>query len=332
MVRDYYEVLGVSKDASANEIKKAYRKLAHQFHPDRNPDPEAKAKFQEAQDAYSVLSDAEKKSTYDQYGHEGPRSGFQQGWDPFGFAESFFGGGQGQRQRTGSHLRVFLKVTLEEVLTGVTAEVKYKRSIPCSTCNGSGGETVSCKTCGGYGQVQRENGWMRVITPCPQCQGSKVEITKKCIACDGLREKIEDKTINIKVPPGVETGNRIKVPGEGNIANFKIPPGDLLCDIQVLPHEHFERNKLNIHCKKDVTFVEACLGAKIIVPILGGEQAELTIPAGTQTKTSFTMKGRGLPSHSSNKRGDQIVTVHVVVPTDLKPDQQELLKQFAASF
>ena len=184
MARDYYEVLGVKRDASENEIKKAYRKLAHQYHPDRNKNPEAVAKFQEAQDAYSVLSDAEKKNTYDKYGHAGPKMQHGRGgaWDPFGFAESFFGGHQ--RQRTGTSVRIYLQITLEEVLTGVTKEIKYQRSIPCQPCHGAGGETSPCKTCGGYGQVQIDNGWMRMVTTCTHCQGIKVEITKKCISCN----------------------------------------------------------------------------------------------------------------------------------------------------
>jgi molecular chaperone DnaJ len=326
--RDYYEVLNVSRDASLSEIKKGYRKLAHQYHPDRNQEQGSEEKFKEVSEAYEVLSDPEKRELYDQFGHNAPNSGFQSHGNPFDIFSSFFHGGQPQRK--GRDLRVEVSINLEEVLSGANKKITYMTNSKCSSCNGAGGTGTTCRQCGGYGQVQQTNGFVRVITDCPKCKGSRIEITKECPKCKGRGEIGNKKTVTVEVPPGVRTGNHIKITGGGDVSEEQIPPGDLLCRISVEPHEKFQRKDKDIQCSHEISFSDACLGAKIMIPILGGKEEEFTIPPGTQFGQIFKVKGKGVPSlnRSHKIRGDQFVKINISVPKKLNKEERNILKQF----
>jgi len=327
--RDYYEVLGIEKSASEEEIKKAYRRLAHQYHPDRNSDDGAEDKFKEAAEAYEVLSDPAKKEQYDHFGHNAPQA--QSGWggfsNPFDIFNDFFGGG---RRNKGRDLRIAVNITLEEVLSGTQKHLRFNRSVKCSKCNGRGGSGSSCPTCGGYGQVEQNHGFMnmRVVTPCAACRGSGVKITKTCDTCEGQGQTKEQRNVEVKIPPGVESGNQVQVRGEGDITDPKMPPGNLLCVISVEPHPVFNRKGQDIQCTQNLSFTEACLGVKLNVPLLGGEEAELEVPAGTQFGQSFRLQGKGLPRVSRKKRGAQFVKINIEVPKNLTQEEQDILEQF----
>lgn len=327
--RDYYEVLQVSRDAAPDDIKKAYRKLAHKYHPDRNQDEGAVDKFKEVSEAYEVLSDPQKKETYDAFGHNAPPS--NPGWsaqaDPFDLFNSFFGG---RRPRKGRDLRVEIDISLEDVLSGAKKQITYMKHSKCKTCNGMGGTGSTCSVCGGYGQVERQNGFVRVVTTCPQCHGSRIEMTKKCPKCEGRGEIGDKKTVTVEIPPGVRTGNHIKIPGGGDQTEEKLPPGDLLCRINVEPHPIFQRKDKDIQCTQEISFADACLGTKIMIPTLEGEKEEFVIPPGTQFGQSFRIKRKGVPaiSRSHRTRGDQFIKIYINVPKDLNPEEQEILKGF----
>lgn len=326
--RDYYEILQIDQDASPTAIKKAYRKLAHKYHPDRNRDEGAEDKFKEAAEAYEILSDPQKKESYDAFGHNVPRSGPTQGYtDPFDIFNSFFGGGR--QPRRGRDLRVEISISLEDVLSGIRKKITYMKHFKCKTCQGAGGTGNICKTCGGYGQVTQQSGFVQVITTCPRCQGSRIEITKRCIKCEGLGEISEKYTTEVEVPPGIHNGNHVKITGGGDSTENNLPPGDLICRINVEPHSVFQRKDKNIQCVQNISFADACLGTKIMVPTLGGKKEEFTIPPGTQFGQSFRIKGKGIPVVSrSYTRGDQFIIIHINVPKNLTSEKQDLLKQF----
>lgn len=326
--KDYYQVLGVKRDASTDEIKKAYRRLAHKYHPDRNKEENAEEMFKDVSSAYEVLSDPQKRKNYDRFGHEMP-GGMGPNWhatDPFDLFSTFFGGER--RRPKGNNIVVEVNVSLDDVLNGTEKQIKYHRHVQCSKCKGLGGKGSTCPQCSGYGKVEQSSGFMRVVTTCPSCRGSCVKITTKCDSCSGKGETQEKRIVNVKIPAGVQTGNQVKIPNEGDITDPKYAPGDLLCRINVKKHKVFERHKQHIQCVQDISFTEACLGTTVQIPTLDSEEVSLTIPAGTQFGQVFRLKGKGLPQISHKKRGDQYVKIHIGVPKKLKTDEKNLLKQF----
>ncbi|MGQ0721960.1 MAG: molecular chaperone DnaJ [Candidatus Eiseniibacteriota bacterium] len=361
MPRDYYEVLGVERSATADDIKKAYRKKALEHHPDRNPgNAEAEEKFKEATAAYEVLHDDEKRKRYDQFGHAGVDGAFAGAGGPgaagfdlsdalrafmrdFGGFEDLFGGGFGfgggsagrASARQGRNLQVHLKLTLEEVASGATKKIRLKRRGKCSTCSGTGarsGTTVTCRECGGAGQVQRVQrsflGQMVTVMPCGACHGRGQIVADPCQACGGDGRAEVAETISVDVPAGVATGNYIPIPGKGDAGPQGGPPGDLIVLIEEKPHELFERHGDDIVCDVPVSFTAAALGGKIEVPTLNGS-ARIDIPAGTQSHKVFRLRGQGIPHVRSANRGDQLVRVRVWTPTKLSRDEKLLLEKFA---
>jgi molecular chaperone DnaJ len=348
--RDYYEVLGVNKSATPEEFKKAYRKLALQFHPDRNTgDPDAEEKFKEATEAYEVLSDPKKREAYDRFGHQGVQGGFGGGFNPDTFAdfsdifgdfsdffEGLFGGGRRARRpggaARGEDLRYDLELSLEEVAHGVEKKIDVPRHESCESCNGNGcapgTNPATCTTCNGMGQVRFSQGFFSVSRPCPRCGGRGVIIESPCPTCSGAGRTLKRKKLSIKVPPGAETGLRLKVTSEGERGVRGGPPGDLYIFITVSPNELFERDGDDIVCEVPVSFVQAALGADIEVPTLFGK-ARMKIPAGTQTHKMFRLRGKGLPNLRQHGQGDQFVRVVVETPTKLTQRQKELLEEFA---
>ncbi len=348
--RDYYEVLGVSPNASAEEIKKAYRKLARQYHPDANPnDPEAEAKFKEINEAYEVLSDPEKRASYDRFGHAGVGDQGFNGFSGFGgfgdfgglgdIFEMFFGNGPRRRSgpERGADIRLDLEITLKEAAFGVERELKVPRTEECSTCGGSGAAAgtrpVVCPVCNGTGQVQYAQSTLfgRIVQSrtCERCRGSGRIIEKPCPTCRGTGQVRRTRSIKIKVPPGVDEGSRLRVAGEGEAGVRGGPPGDLYVYVHVKPHRVFVREGDDLVCEVQVSFVQAALGDEIDVPTIDGTVAKLKIPEGTQPGTVFRMKGKGMPRVDGFGRGDQHVRVKVVTPTKLNEKQKELLREFA---
>jgi molecular chaperone DnaJ len=360
--RDYYEVLGVGKDADGNQIKKAYRKIAMKYHPDRNPDnKEAEEKFKEAAEAYEVLSDADKKARYDRYGHAGVgqsggfRGGqggmtmediFSQFGDIFGDGgspfDSFFGGGgrarggAGRRSRgqRGSNLRIKVALTLEEIANGVTKRIKVKKQVTCDTCNGSGAKDKSsvktCSTCNGSGYVRQVKstflGQMQTTTACPSCNGSGEMITANCPKCKGDGRVYGDETIEIEIPAGVGEGMQLSMSGKGNAGLRGGPPGDLLINITEKPHEHLQRDGQSLIYDLYVNFADAALGTSVEVPTIDG-RVKIKIPAGTQAGKIFRLKGKGLPSVQSYGKGDQLIHVNVWTPKKLNDEEKALLEK-----
>jgi molecular chaperone DnaJ len=347
--RDYYEVLGVARNATETDIKKAYRRLAMKYHPDKNPgDAAAEEKFKEAAEAYAVLSDPEQRARYDRYGHAGVGAtpgGFGPGFagfqnledilsDLFGFG---FGGPTGGRRSSqvqrGADLRYDLELTLEEAAKGVTTQIRIPRLETCSDCRGSGAAPgtapETCSTCGGVGQVRYQQGFFSVTRTCPQCRGTGQIIRIPCRTCRGEGRVRREKRIEVKVPAGVDDGMRLRVSGEGEAGIGGGPPGDLQVVIHVREHEIFERQDNNLLCQVSIDFVEAALGAEIEVPLLDGHTT-LKIPEGTQTGTTFRLQGKGIPS-LSGEVGDLFVVVKVVTPTNLTREQRRLLEEFAAA-
>lgn len=325
--QDYYDILGLSRDASAAQIKKAYRKLAYQYHPDRNSEDGAEDKFKEAAEAYEVLSEPSKKQQYDSYGHNPPQQGSCRGGyaNPFDMFNEFFGG---SRTAKGRDLRIEVKITLEEALSGTKKQVSYQRSIKCAQCNGLGGSGSSCYSCSGYGKVERNSGLMRIVTTCPACRGSGVTVTSKCNTCKGKGQTRQKQDIEIKIPAGVQDGNQMQVRGGGDILDSKAIPGDLLCMIAIEPHAIFTRKGQDIQSVQDLSFAEACLGIKLKVPLLEGGEADLDIPAGTQFGHAFRLAEKGLTKVSGKHRGDQYVKINISVPQELTKEEQKILKQF----
>ena len=347
--RDYYEVLGVAKGASEDEVKKAYRKLAMKHHPDRNPgDKDAEAKFKEAAEAYEVLSDAKKRERYDQYGHAGVEGMghaggcfssmediFAQFGDVFGggsLFEQFFGGGNGGgrgERNQGASLKLGLEITFREAVHGCTKTIDLKRNESCETCKGSGAKAgtkaVTCRMCGGAGAVRQGQGFFVVQTACPQCHGSGKSISDPCGTCRGQGTQAKKATIKVRIPAGIEDGSRLRVSGEGEAGRDGGPRGDLYVYVQVAADAFFERHDHDVVCKVPLGYAQAALGAEIDVPTLDGS-AKLKIPAGTQPGDLLRMRGQGIPIGSGH-RGDQIVVVQVNVPKRVNDRQRELLKE-----
>ncbi|MEY3059082.1 MAG: molecular chaperone DnaJ [Bacteroidota bacterium] len=354
--RDYYEILGVSKSASADEIKKAYRKVAMQFHPDRNPgDKEAEEKFKEAAEAYEVLSDQDKRSQYDRYGHAGVngRGGagahgmnmediFSNFGDIFGddIFGSFFGGGGRQRGggrargTRGSNLRIKLKMNYEEIAKGANKTVKVKKYTTCSTCTGSGAKDKNsiqnCGTCSGTGQVRKVTntflGQMQTVGTCPTCNGEGSTITSKCTSCKGEGRVYTEETINIDIPAGVQDGMQLSLSGKGNAGERGGAPGDLIVLIEEEQHLELQRDNLNVIYDMHISFTDAVFGANPEVPTIDG-RAKIKIPAGTQSGKIFRLKGKGFPAINSYEKGDQLIHVNVWTPQTLTPEEKEMMEK-----
>ena len=353
MPRDYYEVLGVSKESSAKEIKKAYRKLAMQYHPDRNPDnPEAENKFKEVSEAYAVLSDEEKRSRYDQYGHAGLSSGgggfggfssaeeiFSQFGDIFGDFFGFGGGSRGRsggggRGRAGETIQHGLTLDFLEAVHGCQKKVEYARRVHCVTCDGSGAKSGSkpkkCTTCGGRGAVFQQQMFLRIRTTCPACHGQGMVISDPCGDCEGEGRVREASSVTVTIPPGVDEGMPLRVPQKGNAGDKGMPAGDLILVLQVKEHESFRREGEHVRITVPITYPQACLGAIITVPTVD-EDAELKIPAGTCSGKIFRMSGKGIPILGGRRgRGDQFVQVVVAVPQKLSSEEKDLIRKLAS--
>lgn len=343
--RDYYEVLGVGRNATDEELKSAYRKLALKYHPDRNPgDKDAEEKFKEAAEAYEVLRDREKRSLYDQYGHAGLEGsgfsgfgGFEDIFSSFGdIFEEFFGfGGRGasrSRPQRGADLRVDLSLTFQEAAFGTETEIEVTKRERCSTCRGSGCEPGHgpelCRACGGSGQLSRSQGFFTIRSTCHVCRGAGQVITHPCTRCRGSGQETVRKRVAVKIPAGVDNGSRLRLSGEGEAGGPGGPPGDLYVFIHVQPHEFFERRDNDLLCRVPISFVQAALGDTITVPTLNGTKT-LEIPKGTQPGDVFTLPGEGIPSLRTRRRGDLVVQVDIRTPTQLSKRQEELLREFA---
>ncbi len=344
--KDYYEVLGAQRNASEAELKKAYRRLAMKHHPDRNPDDKsAEEKFKEAKEAYEVLSNAQKRAAYDQFGHAGVDQsagggGFQGGGFSFSdiFDDVFGGAGGGHSHRggpqRGADLAYNLELSLEEAVHGNTVKINIPTKVPCSTCNGSGAKKGSkpkkCTTCGGVGQVRMQQGFFSIQQPCPKCHGEGKIITDPCGTCYGQGRVSKQKTLSVKVPAGVDTGDRIRLSGEGEAGGTGAPPGDLYVQVRVRQHPIFTREENNLYCEVPISFSSATLGGSLDVPTLDG-RVKLKIPAETQTGKVFRLKGKGVKSVHNNRLGDLLCKVTIETPVNLNKSQKELLEQFEES-
>lgn len=349
--RDYYEVLGVAKDADENTIKRAYRKLAMKYHPDRNPDDQSAAeKFREVTEAYEVLTDGNKRARYDQYGHAGVDEQMQDFWgrggaqdshafrdfgDMFGdvFGDMFGFGGQGGRNARGADLRYNLNLTLEEAASGREVELKIPKHDTCGICHGSGARPgtnpVPCPTCGGHGQVQVQQGFFAVRRSCPSCNGTGKKIDSPCMECGGAGRVKTSKKLKIKIPAGVYDGAQVRVGGEGEAGLHGAPRGDLYVVISLKKHPKFSREGADLHCTLPITFAQATLGAEVDAPTLDGK-VKIRIPAGTEPGRVFRLRGHGVPDVRVNQKGDLYVHIQISVPRKLSVRQEELLRQFAA--
>jgi molecular chaperone DnaJ len=343
--RDYYEILGLSKSAAEDEIKKAYRKCALSFHPDRNPgDKKAEEKFKEATEAYQVLSDPEKRQLYDRYGHEGLSSaGIGAGFGNVDFGDifedilgDFFGGGSSSRRRSrpqrGSDLKMDLEISFEESAFGATKTVEVRREEVCSDCKGDGAKPgtsrSNCSACHGTGHIMASSGFFSVSRTCHRCHGQGSLIQHPCTGCHGSGRVAVSRKVQINIPPGISNGLRLRVSGEGEAGARGGPRGDLYVDIHVNPHDIFSREGDNLICEVPINFVQAALGCEIEVPTLKGTSS-LKIPAGTQTGRVFKLKGKGIASLNGHGIGDEEVRILVETPTHLSEKQKELLRQFA---
>jgi len=351
--RDYYEVLGVTRTAAVDEIKSAYRKAALKWHPDRSPEnkSEAEVKFRECTEAYSVLSDAQKRQIYDTYGHAGlSSSGAGPGFDNtvfqdfhdifgdfFGF-EDLFGGSGGRRGRgraqRGSDLRYDMSLTFEEASAGVTTKIKLPRQEYCEACNGTGAKkgtgVQACQTCAGRGQLAYQQGFFTITRTCPACQGADQIVKERCQECRGQGRLEREKTIELRIPPGVDTGTRLRVAGEGEPGPNGGPAGDLYVVLEVKEHPFFERRGADLYCTIPLSIAQATLGTELQVPGLNGEE-KLKIPEGTQSGAVFRIKGRGLADPRGGGKGDLYYHVRVLTPTKLTRDQRKLIEQLGAT-
>jgi molecular chaperone DnaJ len=351
--RDYYEVLGVARTATVEEIKAAYRKCALKWHPDRHPEDKAEAevKFRESTEAYSVLSDAEKRQVYDTYGHAG-LSGAGGGvdfsgtifqdfhdifGDFFGFEDLFSGGrggGRSRRARRGSDLRYDMSLTFEEAATGVNTKIKIPRQEFCAACNGTGAKAgtgvAACQTCGGRGQLAYQQGFFTITRTCPACQGAGQIVKERCTECRGQGRVEKERTIELRIPPGVDTGTRLRVQGEGERGPNGGPTGDLYVVLDVKEHPFFERRGADLYCTIPVSITQASLGVELQVPGLGSEE-KLKIPEGTQSGAVFRLRGKGLADPHGGGKGDLYYHVRVLTPTKLTREQRRLIEQLGNS-
>lgn len=352
--RDYYEVLGVARTATPDELKKSYRKLAVQFHPDKNPgNPEAEAKFKEASEAYEILSNPQKRQAYDQFGHASTQGGFggpggfgggRGGASPFGdlndifgdiFSEVFGGSGGGRggsRATRGSDLRYNLGISFEEAAFGCEKTISVPRESTCKACKGSGakaGSSVStCGSCRGTGEIRFQQGFFTLSKTCPDCGGQGSIIKDKCPECRGAGRISETTKLSVKIPAGIDTGQRLKLRGEGEAGTNSGPAGDLYVVVEVAQHPIFERDGFDIHCEVPISFPQAALGAEVDVPTLEGT-VKLKIPAGTQSHKRFRLKAKGIAHVNGRGRGDLLVTAIVEIPSKLNSEQRQLLEKFA---
>ncbi len=353
--RDYYEVLGVSKGASADEIKKGFRTKAKELHPDRNKDnPDAEAQFKEANEAYDVLKDPEKKAAYDRYGHAafengmGGGGGGRPGGHPGGDFSSAFsdvfddlfgdfmggrgGGGGRQRATRGADLRYNLRLALEEAFTGLHKTINVPTSVSCSSCDGTGAEggaePTTCPTCSGMGKVRAQQGFFTVERTCPTCSGLGQMIKNPCKSCHGHGRVEKDRSLSVNIPAGVETGTRIRLAGEGEAGLRGGPPGDLYIFIEVARHELFEREGNNLHCRVPVSMAKAALGGAIEVPTIDGGRGRVQIPEGSQSGRQMRLRGKGMPALRGGGVGDMFIELAVETPVNLTARQKEILKEF----
>jgi len=345
--RDYYEVLGVDRGADDTELKKAYRRLAMKYHPDRNPgDTEAEEQFKEVKEAFEILSDSQKRSAYDQFGHAGVDAsagggGFGGGAGGFGdifdsvFGDIFGAGGRGgTRAYRGADLRYDLEMTLEEAVSGTEIKIRVPTLVDCDTCDGKGSRSGrapdTCNTCGGVGQVRMQQGFFSVQQTCPRCRGSGKTVTDPCASCGGSGKARGNKTIAVKVPAGVDNGDRIRLSGEGEPGQNGGPPGDLYVNVVVKPHPIFTREESDLRCEVPIDFATAALGGELEVPTLEG-RVVLKIPPETQTGKMFRLRGKGVRSVRGGGVGDLICRVAVETPVNLSKEQKELLENFRDS-
>lgn len=346
--QDYYAALGVARDASPEELKKAYRKLAMQYHPDRNPgDKSAEAKFKEVNEAYEVLRDPEKRAAYDRFGHAAFEAGAGAGAGGFGFSahgsfadifdemfSEFMGGGRrgAAGSGRGADLRAAVEVTLEEAFAGKKASLRVPGSVTCEACKGSGSEggapPATCPSCGGHGKIRAQQGFFLIERTCPTCGGTGRAVKDPCRVCRGAGRVQRDRTLNIDIPAGVEDGMRLRIAGAGEAGLRGGPPGDLFVDVTVRPHEIFQREGANIYCRVPLRMTAAALGGQIEVPTIDGGRAKVAIPAGTQTGDQFRLRGKGMSQLRSAARGDMFIQVVVETPVNLTRRQQELLREF----
>jgi molecular chaperone DnaJ len=349
--RDYYEILGVSRTAAADEIKSSYRKAALKWHPDRNPanKKEAEERFRECTEAYSVLSDPQKRAAYDRYGHAGVSGvSFDPGFnrtifeefqdvfgDFFGFEEIFGSGRRGRpRSQRGADLRYDMTLSFEEAASGVSTKIKLPRLEFCEACHGTGAKAgtgvAACQSCGGRGQLHYQQGFFTITRTCPACQGAGQVIRERCSECRGEGRLERERVIELRIPPGVDSGTRLRVSGEGEPGPNGGPPGDLYVVIAVKEHPFFERRNADLYCTVPISIVQAALGAELVVPTMNGEQT-LNIPEGTQTGAIFRLKGKGLPDPHGGGKGDLYVNVRVMTPSKLTREQRKLLEQLGAT-
>lgn len=349
--KDYYEILGVARDASADDIRKAYHKVAMRHHPDRNPgNADAEAKFKEAAEAYDVLRDPEKRKRYDQLGHEGlhgyagPREfhNFEEIFEAFGdvfgggdsIFEGLFGGGGGRRRaHRGAHLQTEIEIDFRDALQTTTRTIRVDRAAPCAACRGSGAKAgtrpVPCKACGGRGEILQMRGFLSIRMPCPKCGGAGQTIANPCPECRGAGRVRREESIEVKIPAGVEDGTRLRLVGQGEAGENGSSPGDLYVVVRVREDPFFERRGDDVFCQVPVAFSQAALGSEIEVPSLSGRTSRMKIPAGTQPGQVFRLRGMGFPSIHGYGRGDQLVEIVVEVPKKLTAEQERLLAELA---
>jgi len=345
--KDYYEVLGVNRDASEEDIKKSYRKLAMKWHPDRNPDnPKAEGNFKEAKEAYEILSDSQKRASYDQFGHAGvdptaaagagAGAGFGNFADAFGdiFSDIFGGGGRGRSNvYRGADLRYNLEISLEDAARGTETRIRIPAMEECGTCHGSGAKSGTsptvCSTCSGHGQVRMQQGFFSIQQTCPRCHGTGKIVANPCAACGGAGRIKQHKTLSVKIPAGVDEGDRIRLSGEGEAGANGGPPGDLYVVVHLKPHPVFTRDHNDLHCEMPISITSAALGTDIEIPTLDG-YAKIKVPAGTQTAQMFRLRGKGIKGVRSSAHGDLICHVVIETPVQLTARQKELLLELEA--
>jgi molecular chaperone DnaJ len=343
--RDYYEILGVSKNASSDDIKKSYRRLAMKHHPDRNTgDSDAERRFKEAKEAYEVLSDSNKRAAYDQFGHDGVRAGpAGGGFSAEGFGDIFgdvfgdiFGGGRRSRSQVyrGADLGYELRLDLEQAVSGDAVTIEVPTQVSCEACGGSGSEKgsepVSCATCGGTGHVRMQQGFFSIQQSCPTCKGAGTVITNPCNNCHGRGRVAKTKKLSVRVPEGVDDGDRIRLSGEGEAGRNGGPPGDLYVEIRVNPHKIFQRDGADLSCEVPIGFATAALGGEVELPTLDGH-VSLKIPAGTQSGKNFRLRGKGVTTVRDRRQGDLFARVAVETPVNLTAEQEALLRSFDES-